>query len=307
VSTHHLGPTAATVTDAFDPALAPVLTLEPGDELVVHTLDASGYLRRQTHPGERAERLLPRAAGHCLAGPVAVRGAAPGDVLAVHLRSLRTDGWGWTVAGARDTPLNRRLRTTEPAWLLWDVDDETSTAVNQLGLVVDTAPFLGVVGTTPAEPGRHSTVPPRAGTGGNVDCRSLVAGSTLFLPVQVPGALLCLGDGHAAQGDGEVGGTALECGMTTHLSVDLVRDPPLPGVHARTPHERITFGFSTDLNEATDDALDAMVTWLAADLGVDRSTALALASPTVDLRVTQVANDTWGVHAALAHDALRRA
>jgi acetamidase/formamidase len=307
VTTHHLGPTAGTVTDAFDPGLAPVLTLDPGDELVVHTLDAAGHLRRQAHPGEPAERLLPGAAGHCLAGPVAVRGAQPGDVLAVHLQSLRTDGWGFTVAGARDTPLNRRLRTTEPAWLLWDVDDDTSTAVNQLGLVVDTAPFLGVVGTTPAEPGRHSTVPPRPGTGGNVDCRSLVAGSTLYLPVQVPGALLCLGDGHAAQGDGEVGGTALECGMTTRLTVDLVRDPPLPGVHARTLRERITFGFSADLNEATDGALDAMTTWLAADLGVGRSTALALASTAVDLRITQVANETWGVHAVLAHDALRRA
>ena len=303
---HHLDPAPHLVTDVFDPGLAPVLTVDPGDELVVHSLDASGYLRRQHHPGEAAERLLPAARGHCLAGPVAVRGAVPGDVLAVHLRSLRTDGWGWTVAGARDTPLNRRLGTTEPAWLLWDVDDDAGTARDQQGFTVDTAPFLGVVGTTPAEPGTHSTVPPRTGTGGNVDCRSLVAGTTLFLPVQVPGALLCLADGHAAQGDGEVSGTALECGMTTRLTVDLVRDPPLRGVHATTPTERITFGFSADLNEATDDALDAMVTWLAADLALPRSTALALASPTVDLRVTQVANETWGVHAVLAHDALRR-
>ncbi|NIZ93452.1 acetamidase [Kineosporiaceae bacterium B12] len=304
---HRLDPAPHLVTDAFDPGLPPVLTVEPGDELVVRTLDAAGHLRRQAFPGDPAERLLPGADGHCLAGPVEVRGARPGDVLAVHVRSLRTDGWGWTVAGARDTPLNRRLGTTEPSWLLWDVDDEAGTATEQHGFTVDTAPFLGVVGTTPAEPGRHSTVPPRTGTGGNVDCRSLVAGSTLFLPVQVPGALLCLGDGHAAQGDGEVSGTAVEVGMTTHLSVDLVRDPPLRSVHATTPTERIAFGFSADLNAATEDALDALVTWLAADLDLPRSTALALASATVDLRVTQVANETWGVHAALAHDALRRA
>ncbi|MGI4895025.1 MAG: acetamidase/formamidase family protein, partial [Janthinobacterium lividum] len=129
---------------------------------------------------------------------------------------------------------------------------------------------------------------------------------TLFPPVQVPGALLCLGDGHAAQGDGEVCGTAVECGMTTELTLDLVRDPALPGVHALTPSERITFGFDADLNAATEQALSAMVTWMAADLEVDRTTALALASSTVDLRVTQVANRTWGVHAVLAHTALRR-
>ncbi|NAZ80307.1 acetamidase [Kineococcus sp. R8] len=303
---HRLEPARDLVTDAFDPGLAPVLTVDPGDELLVRTLDAAGHVRRQEFPGQRAERLLPAAGGHCLAGPVAVRGAQPGDVVAVQLLSLRPDDWGWTVAGARDTPLNRRLATTEEVWLLWDVDADAGTARNQFGLLVDTAPFLGVVGTTPAEPGRHSTVPPRPGTGGNVDCRALVAGSTLHLPVQVPGALLCLGDGHAAQGDGEVGGTALECGMTTRLRVDLVREPPVPGVHATTPSERITFGFGTDLNAATEDALDAMVTWIAADLGVGRSTALALASPTVDLRITQVANETWGVHAVLAHDALRR-
>ena len=161
-----------------------------------------------------------------------------------------------------------------------------------------------MIGVAPAEPGEHSTIPPRAGSGGNVDCRSLVAGSTLYLPVQVAGALLTLGDGHAAQGDGEVGGTAIECAMTSTVLVDLVPDPPLRSVHAETPSGRITFGFDADLNAATAEALDAMLTWLESLHDLDRSTALALASACVDLRITQVANGTWGVHAMLSDERL---
>jgi acetamidase/formamidase len=224
----------------------------------------------------------------------------------VTLHSIATSGWGWTTAGALDTPLNARLGVTERTDLLWDIDDAARTATNQLGFTVDTAPFLGVVGTTPAEPGQHSTTPPRTGHGGNIDCRSLVAGSTLFLPVHVPGGLLCLGDGHAAQGDGEVCGTAVECGTTTDLTVRVEPAPALSSVHASTPTERLTFGFDADLNAATDAALDDMITWVAAEFELDRSTTLALLSPCLDLRITQVVNETWGVHAALRHDALRR-
>jgi acetamidase/formamidase len=136
-------------------------------------------------------------------------------------------------------------------------------------------------------------------SGGNIDCKELVAGSTLYLPLAVPGGLLSIGDGHAAQGDGEVAGTAIECGMTTELQLALVTDRPVQGVHAVTPAGQITFGFSPDLNAAMGDALDAMLTWLQARYGVAKATALALASPVLDLRVTQVANQSWGVHALL--------
>ena len=137
-----------------------------------------------------------------------------------------------------------------------------------------------------------------------MDFNEVVEGATVYLPVRVPGALLYVGDGHAAQGDGEVAGTAIECSMTTELVVDLVTKPPVPGVHAVTPTGRITFGFSEDLNEAMAEALDAMLAWLQLLHRVDKAAALALASPIVDLRITQVANDVWGVHAVLAHDAL---
>jgi acetamidase/formamidase len=141
--------------------------------------------------------------------------------------------------------------------------------------------------------------------GGNIDCRDLVAGSTLYLPVTVPGALLCLGDGHAAQGDGEVGGTAIECGMTTHVELTLATDRPVPTVHAETPTSWITFGFDPDLNQAMVSALDAMLGWIGAAYSLEKAEALALASTTVDLRVTQVANQTWGVHTVLRRDAVR--
>lgn len=303
---HELTPTPATVTDVFRRDTTPVLTVDPGDSVVVHTLDASGYLEPQQAPGQRQPTMIEAARGHCLTGPVAVRGAEPGAVLAVGLTSLRPAEWGWTVAGARDNWLTRRLGVADgaPAWLLWDIDPDAGTATNNLGHTVSLAPFLGVVGLPPDEPGEHSTIPPRSFGGGNIDCRELVAGSTLYLPVTVPGALLHVGDGHAAQGDGEVGGTAIECPMTTEIVLDLLVEPEAPGIHARTPAGRITFGFNSDLNEAMADALSAMLAWIGTLIGVDRTTALALASTVVDLRVTQVANGVWGVHAVLPEGCL---
>ena len=296
---HRLEPTADTVTDVFDRDRPPVLTVDPGDTLIVRSLNASGFLGKDMD----SPRLIPDARGHCLTGPIAVRGAEPGMTLAIRLESLLPDDWGFTVAAARDNPLNRRLGVVpgEPARLHWDIAD--GKAVNNLGLAVRLAPFLGVIGVPPDEPGEHSTIPPRP-CGGNIDCRELVAGSTLFLPVTVPEALLCLGDGHGAQGDGEVSGTAVECGMTTRLVLDLVADPPIRTAHAITPAGRVAFGFDADLNEASAQALSAMLDWMEVLHGVERATALALASPVVDLRVTQVANTVWGVHAVLPDGAL---
>jgi acetamidase/formamidase len=284
-----------------------VLTVSPGDTVTVDSLNASGHLSRQRYPGDQPAKLISEARGHCLTGPIAVTGAAPGMVLAVRFVSLRPAAWGFTVAGGRDNRLTRRLGVAAgpPSWLLWEIDADGGVAVCDRGYRVRVAPFLGVVGMPPDEPGEHSTIPPRAVGGGNIDCRDLVAGSVLYLPVTVPGALLCLGDGHAAQGDGEVSGTAIECAMTTEVELDLVTGRPVPGIHAETPAGRITFGFSEDLNQAMGDALDAMLAWLQAAYGLDKTAALALASPSVDLRVTQVANDVWGVHAVLPAGALR--
>lgn len=301
-TTHRIDATPDTTIDVFTAERAPVLTVDAGDTLVVHSLDASGYLTPQTVPGEQQPKMFTEARGHCLTGPIAVRGAEPGDVLAVHLVSLVPDPWGWTVAGALKSPVTERLGITElpPSWLLWDLDAAAATGRCNGGFTRDLAPFLGVIGVAPEATGEHSTTPPRTVGGGNIDCKELVAGSTLYLPVVVADAMLSLGDGHAAQGDGEVGGTAIECPMTTTLTVDLVQDGrPLDSIHAETPAGRVTFGFDADLNVAMGDALDAMVRWMQVIFDVDKTTALAMASISVDLRVTQVANRTWGVHALL--------
>jgi acetamidase/formamidase len=301
MSTHAIDPTPETTVDVFSPGHEPVLTIEPGDTVVVRSLDASGYLSRQTTPGEQQPTMFAAARGHCLTGPIAVNGAAVGDMLALRLVSLQPHDWGWTVAAALDTPVTRRLGLAEgpPAWLLWDLDADGGKGTESRGFIRSLAPFLGVMGVAPAEPGEHSTIPPRTVSGGNIDCKELVAGSVLYLPVAIDGALLYLGDGHAAQGDGEAGGTAIECSMTTEAVVDVVRDRPLGSIHAETPAGRVTFGFDADLNIAMGDALDAMVTWMELIYEIDKATALALAGTCVDLRVTQVANQTWGVHALL--------
>lgn len=305
MAVHVLNPEPATVTQTFSRDTPPALTVDRGDRIVVRSLDASGHLERQRTPGEPRPQMFAERRGHCLTGPIAVRGVQPGEMLSVHFDALTPGSWGWTAAGRSDA-FTRALGVdgTMPAWLLWELDAAAGTGTNDLGQSVRLNPFLGVVGVPPAEPGEFSTIPPRASGGGNIDCRELVAGSTLFLPVTVPEVLLCLGDGHAAQGDGEVGGTAIECGMTAEIVVDTVASPPLNTIHALTPSGRVTFGFSADLNAATRDALHAMLTWMEALYGLDRAKALALASTVVDLRVTQIANETWGVHAVLALDAV---
>ena len=307
MATHRLDTTEATAINYFSRDLDPVLTIAASDTVVVHTLDSSGHVGRPTSDGELPPRFFGQAGGHCLVGPIAVAGASPGQSLAVRFDSLVPDDWGFTNAGFRQTPLNARLGLTpaEGARLLWTIDNQTRTATSQLGLATSTAPFLGVVAVAPAEPGEHSTTPPRPVGAGNIDCRDLVAGSTLYIPIAVDDALLSVGDGHAVQGDGEVSGTAIECGMTTTMTLELVDEPALDSVYAITPAGRITFGFEADLNEASAIALSAMLDWISADYAISRAEALALASATVSLRVTQIANQTWGVHALLPEGAVQ--
>jgi acetamidase/formamidase len=304
MTTHRSEPAPESTVHVFSAEHEPLLTVDPGDMVIVRSLDARGYLERHEFPGDAGKPKMSsgEVRGHCLNRPVAVRGAVPGDMLAVQIVSLTPDTWGWTVAAAApDSVLLRRLGLAgaEPAWLLWEIDNAAGTATANGKYTRPIAPFLGITGVAPAGKGEHSTIPPRTEAGGNIDCKELVAGSTLYLPVNTDGALLYLGDGHAAQGDGESCGTAIECGMTTEVVVGLAPGRPLSSVHAETPAGKLTFGFSPDLNEAMGDALNAMVTWLAALYGTSRAEALALASNCIDLRVTQVANETWGVHALL--------
>ena len=215
-----------------------------------------------------------------------MRGARAGQVLAVRIDEVDPGPWGVTFG-------------EPPHRLDWELADGIGRGA---GRSVRLAPFLGVLGMPPAEPGVHSTTPPRR-CGGNIDCKELVAGTTLFLPIPVDGALFSAGDGHAAQGDGEVSGTAIEAPVEATLTLDLRNDLELEWPIARIDGAWLTFGFDEHLGRAARIAVDGMLDLLEREHGVSGADALALASVVVDLRVTQVVNQALGVHAVLRDDA----
>jgi acetamidase/formamidase len=312
MATHRLEADDRTLHGTFSPGRPPVLEVDPGDTVVLTTLDAGWSTAPWAGGPEASWQRHPvwrEGFGHALTGPVAVRGAEPGDTLEVRVVDVVPGGYGTTFAGRQPTPFNAAygLTAADAAVLTWTLDAAAGRGVNQHGHAVALRPFLGVLGMPPAEPGDHSTTPPRA-WGGNLDCRELVAGSTLYLPVPVAGALFSAGDGHARQGDGEVSGTAIECPMArVELVLDLRRDLPVSGPVARTPDGAwLTMGLGATLDEAAYRALDAMFTLLAERYGLTRAEAVALASVVVDVRVTQLVNLVVGAHAVLPADAVTR-
>ena len=288
----------------FSRDLEPILTVESGDSIGLACLNSGWRTAEHEVFPERDEEL---DAGHALIGPVEVRGARAGQVLEVSIEDLRIGAGGVTQAGGFDTPLNERLGVDggETVTLLWSLDADSATGRSDAGHEVGLAPFLGVIGMPPDEPGIHSTAPPRR-CGGNIDCKELVAGTKLLLPISVDGALLSAGDGHAAQGDGEVSQLAIEAPIERAVLTLSVRDDlRLEWPIAWTPDAWLTFGFDEDLDEAAAIAIDGMLALLEREHGLARREALALASVVVDLRVTQLVNGSRGIHARIAHDALR--
>lgn len=306
---HTLPLTRENLHGHFSCDLPPVLTIDSGDSVHYQTLDA-GWSASKMTSADDWPRFEPRDPtldnGHAMIGPVAIRGAQPGMTLAIHVDALRPADWGWNGAGSRDSEVNRRMGVLDqPVLHIWTLDLETMTGRNQHGHTVALSPFMGVMGLAMAEPGVHSTTPPRR-VGGNIDCKELVVGSTLYLPIEVEGALFSVGDGHALQADGESSGTAIECGMDhVALTFELLPDLQLTTPRAHTPAGWLTLGFDKNLNEATYIALGAMLDLMHELHGIARSDALALASLVIDLRVTQIANQVFGIHTLLAHDALK--
>lgn len=309
---HSVEPTRANLHGHFSPDLPPILTIDPGDTVRFQTFDAGwGYAQDGPNGVERVT-FEPRDAeldnGHALCGPIAIRGAEPGMTLVVRVGELRPAAIGWTIAGNWDTAVNSYLGLGEGTGIHlfdWRLDREANIGRDQNGHSVSLRPFLGLIGMPPAESGRHKTSPPRP-TGGNIDCKELVPGSTLYLPIAVPGALVSTGDGHALQGDGEVSGVAIECPMDlAELTFDLRDDLPLKTPRAETPIGWLTFGFDESLDTAMLIALDAMLDLMHEQHGLPRGEALGLASLLVDLRITQVVNGVRGVHAVLPHGVLQ--
>jgi acetamidase/formamidase len=302
--THEIPLERRTLHGHFSRDLAPVATIESGDTVAFSCLDSAWHVV----PGEtfepRDEKL---DAGHALVGPIEVHGARAGQTLAVRIDEVRVGSFGATLAGGWSTPLNDRLDMSqgEKLTLHWSLDAKAGTGHDPQGREVELRPFPGVLGMPPPEPGVHSTAPPRR-WGGNIDCKELVAGTTLFLPIPVDGALFSAGDGHARQGDGEVSQTAIECPLDRlELRLTVEDRAELKTPIAWTPDAWLSFGFDEDLDEAAALAVDAMLDLMQRELDLERVDALALASVVVDLRVTQLVNGVKGVHAVLAHDAIR--
>jgi len=293
---HELG--SETVHYAWDNAIRPRLAIESGDTVRFSCRDAfDGVYSRDS------VAVIKRVAkGHPLTGPVAVRGARPGDVLQVEVLELVPGGFGVTTFVPERGLLAGEF--AEPFLKVWSLDG--GSAELQPGIRVPLAPFLGVMGVAPAEPGEHSTIPPRA-VGGNMDIKQLTTGSALYLPVAVEGALFSCGDGHAAQGDGEVCITAIETTMTATLRFTVRRDMriaapefetrsagSLPGRHY------VTTGVAPDLMDATKAAVRAMIAHLVSACGLSREEAYALCSVAVDLKISEVVDaPNWVVSAFL--------
>jgi acetamidase/formamidase len=301
-----LEPDDRTLHGYFSCDYPPVLTIDPGDSVRLRTLDAwwsSGpYLGDRVDERPRVPQFR-EGYGHALIGPVEVRGARPGMVLEVRINAVIPGIWG--TCAEPQSELNARYGIKAGVVHAWDLDPVVMTGRNQHGHAVRLRPFLGVMGMPPREPGLHPTFPPRW-HGGNLDCKELVAGSTLYLPIPVEGGLLSVGDGHAAQGDGEVSGTAIECPMElVDLTLDLRSDWALDGPVARTPAGWLTIGLGHDLDGATERALDSMFALIERLHHVSRADAVMLASVAVDLRITQIVNGVVGVHAVLPPGAIR--
>jgi acetamidase/formamidase len=294
----------------WDHAIAPVLEVGSGDAVELDVRDASGgQLDRDSDIA--AVAALDFARVNPVTGPVFVKDARPGDVLAVEILELRPRDWGWTAIIPGFGLLADEF--PEPWLRISAVDAHAGTVDFGGGVVLPYEPFPGTIGVAPAEPGEHSIVPPSR-WGGNMDIKHLRAGTTLFLPVGVDGALFSVGDTHAAMGDGEVCGTAVEAPMEIAVRLTVRRDlrlvapqysVPAPGPSGPPPSaHHVCTGVGPDLMEATRDAVRATIAHLVERRGRGREEAYAIASVAVDLRIHEVVDAPNWVVGAFLPDAI---
>lgn len=298
--------------DHYSASLPPCLTVDSEDVVQFETLDVGWMVGPRydfvTPPPYHDKPSHATGDGPALSGPIFVRDAMPGDILEVQILEVRPKNWGWTCAGGRDKwpDLAFGAENDEPVILNWAIDADARTAIAPSGIQITIRPFMGMMGVCPTEPGSDPWSP--GPHGGNLDCKELIAGTSLFLPVGIAGALFSTGDGHAVQGDGELCGCAVECGMErVRLKLIVHKDHSLPFIHAKTEMEMITFGFAPALNDALAEAGNRMIDFMMGEYGLmSRAEALCLSSCLVDFRVTQVANPLFGVHAVLKLDVISR-
>jgi acetamidase/formamidase len=280
--------------NTWDNSVPPILTARPGEAITITTRESSNL---QLTPQSQVDAIagLDFSQVNPVHGPIAVEGAAPGDVVQVDIHSIDIIDWGWTA----NIPGFGLLADeyTDPFLHVWNFDRDKGVAQFRPGVEIPIDPFIGVIGLAPAAPGQHSTVPPTR-VGGNMDTRFMRSGTTLYLPVEVEGGLFSLGDVHAAQGDGEVCGTAIETAGEVTLTFTLHKDRPLAspayavdGALVRTGTERgyyATTGIGPDLFEATRDSVRNMITYLQETRGLSAVEAYALCSVAADLKISEV-------------------
>jgi len=295
----------------FDAALPPVAVIDSGESIVIETVSGSPEQLPPEGEGfhvppelyeihDRSPRQLP---GHILTGPVAVRGAMPGDVLEVEILDIEIrQNWGWNIIRPLAGTLPDAFQTGRMVTIPLDL--EANMARLSWGLDLPLAPFFGVMGVAPPPNwGRVSTIQPRA-FGGNIDNKELVAGTTLYLPVFTEGALFSCGDGHGAQGDGEVCVTAIETALTGRFRMTVHKGQPLAAPRAETPTHIVTMAMHPDLDRCAEDALSDMIAWVCDQTGISREGAYMLCSLAGDLRITQTVNGNKGVHMMMAKELL---
>jgi acetamidase/formamidase len=287
----------------WDNSIAPVARVAPGDSVEFDVSDASGdQLRPSSTVADVAT--LDFSKVNPVTGPVFVEGAEPGDVLKVTLLSFVPSGWGWTANIPGFGLLADEF--TEAALHVWRYDPSTlAPALFGRWAKVPLKPFTGTIGVAPGEPGLHSIVPPRR-VGGNMDVRDIALGTELFLPVEVAGALFSVGDTHAAQGDGEVCGTAIESPMRVALQFDLLKREPLAYPRFRTPGPvtrhldgkgyEVTTGIGPDLMQAARASVRSMIDLLGRRYAMPAVDAYLLCSVCGDLRISEIVDiPNWTV------------
>jgi acetamidase/formamidase len=289
----------------WDNSLRPVLEIEPGDVVIYDLREVSDGQISPTATARDLSR-LDMSRVYPLAGPIAVKGARPGDALEIEMLELTAGRWGWSGINPGFGLLPEEAK--EPYLHIWDLSSRTATELRP-GIHVPIDPFCGTIGVAPETTGSHPVMPPGR-FGGNMDIRHLTQGATLYLPVWVDGALFSCGDPHAAQGDGEVCVSAIEAPMRARLRFGLRKGLPIPGPQFSVPGPLTpkcdrrgyyaTTGIGPDLMEATRDATRAMLDHLVHYYRLSRQEAYILCSVAVDLKISEVVDaPNWIVSAYL--------
>lgn len=310
---HELASSPQTVQwGVFDARIPPVLEIASGDRITIHTVTGApdvtpkpdaGFFIPPELPGIHKALTRPMGGGHLVTGPVAVKGAKPGDVLEVKILDvqLRQD-WGYNVIRPLSGALPNDFHETRLLHIRLDRDAKVANL--PWGVDLPLKPFFGVMGVAPPPAwGACTSIIPRA-FGGNLDNKELVAGTTLYLPVFVDGACFSCGDGHGAQGDGEVCVTAIETALTGTFELTVRDDLHFDLPRAETPTAYITMAFDPDLDVAAKTALRQMLSLIQERTNLSREDAYTLCSLAADLRITQMVNQHNGVHVVLTKAAL---